>query len=368
MPRAAWLSIAALLTGLAISLASPALMKPITGANISVGTAMAKTAKSSPARKSKPKAAAKVRKQKVSRKGKATTGKLRKTPSTAPRARKPAPAKKKARKKPRGVTPGLKPHPAERAKRREDVKDAVRDGDIEPRELLEERQERREDVREAVRDGDVGPEDLLEQRRERREAGDKLRDAPENRRDELREARREEHSDLPEMIRDDPHGWRTWRNRWYRRNSYGYSALVDLPCDPTMPSDQTDTYIRCGDEWLSRTYLDGEFGYAVVGAPEGYVAYDLDGDCEPVTVGSQQYCYLDGVFYITVVRGTARPSQVVKAPIGAVVSSVPENVLEVAHGGVAYLQFDTTFFQADGSAGPTKFRVVENPFVTPERG
>ncbi len=171
-----------------------------------------------------------------------------------------------------------------------------------------------------------------------------------------------------ELASRDPDGWRSWRSHWYHRHHSDQAAFRRLHCQPERVFVADALHLRCGGLWLARAFVDGAFGYGVVGAPEGYVTHALDGPCEPVRLDTTAYCYLDGVFYVTVVRGTARPHQVVAAPVGARVSSVPDATVFISHRGVEYLQFDRTFFDEDPAGGGPRYRVVDNPFLPSDRG
>ena len=53
--------------------------------------------------------------------------------------------------------------------------------------------------------------------------------------------------------------------------------------------------------------------------------------------------------------------EVVKAPIGATVSYLPEEAKEQTIKGRKYFQFEGTYYQAFSSEGETIYMVVEKP-------
>ncbi|MCF0178508.1 MAG: hypothetical protein HUJ90_07760, partial [Bacteroidales bacterium] len=71
---------------------------------------------------------------------------------------------------------------------------------------------------------------------------------------------------------------------------------------------------------------------------------------------NDNYYYQDGVFYV-IENGQYK---VIPAPIGAMVSELPEDYEEVVLNGKLYYQVDQTLFKLSASNGAPYFEVVSN--------
>lgn len=77
-------------------------------------------------------------------------------------------------------------------------------------------------------------------------------------------------------------------------------------------------------------YVNDAAGYEVVEAPAGAIVRTLPAGYEELEVGGETFFYYDGVFYAKGRR--ARGYVVVQAPVGAVVRKLPHDVVEVVIG------------------------------------
>ena len=73
-----------------------------------------------------------------------------------------------------------------------------------------------------------------------------------------------------------------------------------------------------------------------------------------ISVGGSSYWYGDGVYYTRVISGGPVSYQVVTAPVGAMITTLPASCTAVRVGGVAYSQCGPTYYQRVGGG----YRVV----------
>src|SRR5262249_4324431 len=78
----------------------------------------------------------------------------------------------------------------------------------------------------------------------------------------------------------------------------------------------------------------------------------------PVQAGGQSYEYLNGIFYQAVPTPSGQSYQVVQAPNGATVFSVPQGAQRKLVNGSAYYSYGSTWFQAFYSGNQTIYQVV----------
>jgi hypothetical protein len=110
--------------------------------------------------------------------------------------------------------------------------------------------------------------------------------------------------------------------------------------------------------WYRKVLYEGEEGYVLTTAPVGHKAESLPEGAEKVTVDGQTYLYADWSFFKQVSGGY----EVVAPPVGAEVSSIPEEAVRDEEGDVVIYQFDELYFSEDkNDAGNTIYRVEPQP-------
>jgi hypothetical protein len=83
-----------------------------------------------------------------------------------------------------------------------------------------------------------------------------------------------------------------------------------------------------------------------------------------VQANGESYEYLSGVFYQASYNSNDQISyQVVQAPLGATVSTLPQGIKANKVNGAAYYNYGTTWFRAYYSGSQTVYMVVGNPLV-----
>lgn len=108
-------------------------------------------------------------------------------------------------------------------------------------------------------------------------------------------------------------------------------------------------------------YDDGVFyqhsnrGYEVVAAPLGAIVPSLPDDCYEFIVEDTPYFYYAGVFFTEVENGF----QVVQAPIGAIVSMLPPGAVEVKIEGRIYFYINDTYYQPINTEDGPAYQVVD---------
>jgi hypothetical protein len=74
-------------------------------------------------------------------------------------------------------------------------------------------------------------------------------------------------------------------------------------------------------------------------------------------VNSEPYYYYGGAFY----EATSDQYAVVDAPVGAVVSSLPDGTNTVVKSGETYFEYGQTYYKAESSGGGVVYKVVQTP-------
>jgi hypothetical protein len=95
-------------------------------------------------------------------------------------------------------------------------------------------------------------------------------------------------------------------------------------------------------------------GFNVVPAPVGAMVATIPPGSETVQVGDQTYIYYGGTFYVQTDEGY----QVVAAPDGAVVSEIPDGATSQNIDGQNYLLYNGTYFLPISSDGQDAYQVV----------
>ena len=96
-------------------------------------------------------------------------------------------------------------------------------------------------------------------------------------------------------------------------------------------------------------------GYTVVSAPVGAVVSSLPDGYETVQVGDDYFYYYGGTFYIGLDQGY----QVVDAPIGAIVMDIPDGATQQNINGEIYLAYNNTYYEPVSFNGQDAYQVVQ---------
>ncbi len=121
------------------------------------------------------------------------------------------------------------------------------------------------------------------------------------------------------------------------------------------------TAIAIDLENRSYRYADGVFyapynnGYQVVPAPPGAAVPSLPQGYQQVAVGGQSYYYFGGAFFVL----NGNQYEVVQAPPGAVVYSLPQGAMPVQVDSYNYVQYNGTYYQPIQINGQDAYEVVE---------
>jgi hypothetical protein len=157
------------------------------------------------------------------------------------------------------------------------------------------------------------------------------------------------------------HRWRRHR-RWYRGRWVGLVfitviAFAAISSSATTYSYHTVTYYHV-NPWYRKVMYEGEEGYMLTTAPVGHKVEELPDGAEEVTVDSHKYFYADWSFFKQVSGGY----EVVAPPVGAEVSSIPEEAIREEESGRVLHQFDDLYFSEDkNDAGKKIYRVEPQP-------
>ena len=122
--------------------------------------------------------------------------------------------------------------------------------------------------------------------------------------------------------------------------------------------NKQDYHYDNGVYYQESTNDSGETGYVAVPAPIGAKVPSLPEGYTPVTVGSNQYYYYGGVFYI---KDTDGKFVVVQGPVGAVVPNLPDGSKEQYFDDVLYYAYNGIYFQPKSANGTTQYEVVDHP-------
>jgi len=102
-------------------------------------------------------------------------------------------------------------------------------------------------------------------------------------------------------------------------------------------------------------YEPSSNGYSVVAAPIGAVVSSLPDGYETVQLGDDYYYYYGGTFYIATDQGY----QVVVAPYGAVVTDIPDGAVEQDINGDSYYLYNNTYYEPVSEGGEDAYQVVQ---------
>lgn len=161
--------------------------------------------------------------------------------------------------------------------------------------------------------------------------------------------------------------WRVHRfwhpGRWYGgfwpgRFIIRTVAFVAIANSSTTHVHGSVTYYHY-NPWYRPVLYDGEEGHLLTAAPVGWQTDVLPDGAEDVTVDGTTYFYHEAAFYQPAQGGGY---QVVKSPVGAEVSSIPEDAEAHDEGDLTLYQFDQAFFTRDtNDSGRTIYRVEPPP-------
>jgi len=157
---------------------------------------------------------------------------------------------------------------------------------------------------------------------------------------------------------------RCWHHRrWYRGAWVGLVFITVAVFATIAASSQTYTYSTTTyyhyNPWYRKVIHEGDEGYALCGAPIGHRSDDLPDGAETLKVESKTYYYADWSFWEQASDGGY---VVVQAPVGAEVSTLPEEATKHTEGEVVLYQFDDLYFtEAKNSAGKKVFQIEPQP-------
>jgi hypothetical protein len=135
-------------------------------------------------------------------------------------------------------------------------------------------------------------------------------------------------------------------------------AFVAIANSSTTHVHGSVTYYHY-NPWYRPVLYDGEEGHLLTAAPVGWQTDVLPDGAEDVTVDGTTYFYHEAAFYQPTQGGGY---QVVKSPVGAEVSSIPEDAEAHNEGDLTLYQFDQSFFTRDtNDSGRTFYRVEPPP-------
>ncbi len=101
-------------------------------------------------------------------------------------------------------------------------------------------------------------------------------------------------------------------------------------------------------------YLPSNGGYSVVPAPIGAVISSLPDGYETTMVGNDTYYYFGGVFYVD----TGNGYQVVAAPPGAVITQLPTGAVDQQVNGQDLLVYNNVYYSPISQDGQDAYEVV----------
>jgi hypothetical protein len=135
-------------------------------------------------------------------------------------------------------------------------------------------------------------------------------------------------------------------------------AFVSISSSATTHTYRSVTYYHV-NPWYRRVLREGEEGYVLSTAPVGHHADQLPGGSEAVEFSGKSYYYSEASFWQ---KASGGGYVVVKAPVGAEVSAVPEQAMTQEEGGVTLYQYDDLHLSQDtDSRGKTIYRVEPSP-------
>ncbi|MBW2231904.1 MAG: hypothetical protein JRH17_16080 [Deltaproteobacteria bacterium] len=135
-------------------------------------------------------------------------------------------------------------------------------------------------------------------------------------------------------------------------------AFAAISASATRHTYSSVTYYHV-NPWYRRVLREGEEGYVLSTAPVGHQQEQLPDGAETVEVDGKTYYYADAAFWHEASGGGY---VVVTPPVGAEVSSVPEEALPDTEGEVMVYQYDDLYLTKDvNQSGKTIYRVEPQP-------
>jgi hypothetical protein len=136
------------------------------------------------------------------------------------------------------------------------------------------------------------------------------------------------------------------------------AAFAVIASTSTSYSYTSVTYYHY-NPWYKKVLYDGEEGYILTTAPVGHKADTLPEGAETIEVNGATYYYAGWSFWQAASGGGY---VVVDPPVGAEVSSIPEEAISEKEGDVVVYQFDELYFTENkNDAGRTVYRVEPSP-------
>jgi len=132
------------------------------------------------------------------------------------------------------------------------------------------------------------------------------------------------------------------------------AAFVLIANSSTTVVVSSTTYYHY-NPWYRRVLYEGEEVYVLSSAPVGWETDQVPSGAETVEVEGATYHYAEGAFYQQASGGY----RVVEAPVGAEVSSIPEESIGQEELDVALYQFDNTYFTKQTKEEGGEFYRVE---------
>jgi len=136
------------------------------------------------------------------------------------------------------------------------------------------------------------------------------------------------------------------------------AAFAAISASSTNYSYGTVTYYHV-NPWYRGVLREGEEGYVLCTAPVGHQEDQLPEGTEKVEVDGKTYYYADASFWQ---KASGGGFVVVAAPVGAEVSSIPEEAAAETEGEVTIYQYDDLYVTKDtNSSGKKIYRVEPQP-------
>ena len=134
------------------------------------------------------------------------------------------------------------------------------------------------------------------------------------------------------------------------------AVVTNIPEGGEEVEIEGNKYVFYNNTYFQPLSQNGKDMYQVVSMEEApaELVQELPKDAQTITVGSADYYYSTGVFYSKSDEGY----QVVAAPNGAVVKSLPEGAKTEKVDGVTYKVFNNTYFQPLTNVGDNVYQVV----------
>ena len=136
------------------------------------------------------------------------------------------------------------------------------------------------------------------------------------------------------------------------------ALFATIAASSTTYTYTTVTYYHY-NPWYRKVLHEGEEGYVLCGAPVGHHADSLADGAETVKVDNKTYYYADWSFWE---KASGGGYVVVDAPVGAEVSTLPDEATKHTEGEVVLYQFDNLYLTEDkSSSGKKIYRVEPQP-------